>query len=135
MTLLNSPLLILALALGILYHTTTYLRARRLAAAFAKAHNCAPIARLPQTERIIGWGVIRQLRANAKANTRLEWFTNSFRKHGSTFKVTVFGEDAILTEEPENIKHVLATGFLDFGLGHREKAFGPLLGAGIFDTG
>lgn len=39
------------------------------------------------------------------------------------------------TIDPENVKAVLATNFKDFGLGQRQRAFGPLLGQGIFTTG
>ncbi|KAB8070020.1 cytochrome P450 [Aspergillus leporis] len=44
------------------------------------------------------------------------------------------GSAIYLTIEPENVKAVLSTHFEDYILGTRLKAFGPLLGSGIFTT-
>lgn len=49
-----------------------------------------------------------------------------------TFIFRIFGVEIISTRDPENIKAILATQFLDFTLGLRHPQFLPLLGSGIF---
>ncbi|CAK9437223.1 uncharacterized protein LODBEIA_P16010 [Lodderomyces beijingensis] len=49
-----------------------------------------------------------------------------------TYQDRIFGQTVVITKDPENIKAMLATQFSDFVLGERLKAFGPLLGEGIF---
>lgn len=49
-----------------------------------------------------------------------------------TFLLTLFGVPIVCTDDPENIKAVLATQFNDFALGTRHAHFDPLLGDGIF---
>jgi hypothetical protein len=44
------------------------------------------------------------------------------------------GHTFITTDEPENVKAILATNFKDFGIGKRLEAFGPQFGSGIFTT-
>lgn len=54
-------------------------------------------------------------------------------KPAYTFKWNVLGKTGFTTNDPENIKFILAKGFNDFGLGHvRRWNFFPLLGNGIF---
>ncbi|KAG6180225.1 hypothetical protein E4U27_002898 [Claviceps purpurea] len=107
-----------------------YLRQR----GFAKQYGCKPIANSATKEPILGLDLTRkQLRA-AKAHKTLEEATERFKKYGNTFRSRQFLQSTIMTIEPDNIKTVLALKFDDYGIGHRLKDFGPLLGSGIFDT-
>ncbi|KAH8816184.1 cytochrome P450 [Xylogone sp. PMI_703] len=127
------PSVIAVAILAIVYlssKVTKYLEARR----FKKAHGCKPCRQLPQSERIIGWGLYRtQLRA-VKNRIILKTALGRFRDVGDTWSAVVFGRHFINTMDPENIKTILATNFEDWGLGKRIDSFGPLLGEGIFTT-
>ncbi|KAG5965151.1 hypothetical protein E4U57_004396 [Claviceps arundinis] len=107
-----------------------YSRQRR----FAKQYGCKPIANSATKEPILGLDLTRkQLRA-AKAHKTLEEATARFKKYGNTFRSRQFLQSTIMTIEPDNIKTILALKFDDYGIGHRIKDFGPLLGLGIFDA-
>lgn len=71
-----------------------------------------------------------------KAKTQglmLEFCQQYFDQIGSqTFKLKLATVPVILTQDPENIKAILATQFNDFALGVRHAHFKPLLGDGIF---
>lgn len=60
----------------------------------------------------------------------------SFRLHGWTFSSTgLFGEEAILTADPENFRAIFASKFKDFVTGDRRAgAFGYMVGKCIFTT-
>jgi hypothetical protein len=103
-------------------------------APFLKKHGCKPVYRIPQTERIIGYSYFKEQVAAAKDKRFLETLTKRYQKYGSTWSATAMGRVFINTIDPDNIKAILATNFGDFGLGHRMRTFGPLLGKGIFTT-
>jgi hypothetical protein len=107
-----------------------YIEARR----FAKAHGCLPVRRYPQSERIIGWGFSKGQIAAAKNKCILETISKRWEEYGPTHSLVFMGRSSVRTIDPENVKAVLATNFHDFGLGQRLKAFGPLLGSGIFTS-
>ena len=104
------------------------------ARAFSKAHGCEPVHRIPQSERIIGYGYFKERMEAARNKTLLETTLKRYEEHGMTWSSTAMGRVFVNTIDPENIKAVLATNFNDFGLGHRLHTFGPLLGKGIFTT-
>jgi len=108
----------------------SYLAARR----FIKANDCKPPHKLPQSERIFGYGILKSLKEADRTKTFLESGRKRFADNADTFQLTFWGHTRIQTIDPENIKQVLATKFHDFGLGRRLKTFGPLLGSGIFTT-
>lgn len=65
--------------------------------------------------------------------TMLEYAESYFSLAKSqTFKLKLATVPIIFTQDPENIKAVLATQFNDFALGTRHAHFKPLLGDGIF---
>jgi len=104
------------------------------AARFKKAHGCKPERKIPQFERIIGYGLLKtQIRA-VKEKRLLEVSKQRFEEYGTTWSVSVMGNVFINTIEPENIKAILATNFKDFGLGKRIESLGDLLGNGIFTS-
>lgn len=70
-----------------------------------------------------------------KSQGKMTYFIQSFfERFGSdTFVFRFVGVvPLVFTQEPENIKAVLATKFNDFALGTRHAHFDPLLGDGIF---
>lgn len=64
----------------------------------------------------------------------LEMSCDRYNSHGHTLAAKELLHSLILTIEPQNLKTILSTNFQDYGIGHRLRAFGPLLGKGIFDT-
>ncbi|KAB8211987.1 putative cytochrome P450 alkane hydroxylase [Aspergillus parasiticus] len=62
----------------------------------------------------------------------LEYITSQHELHGHTFQFDMFLRSIICTIEPTNVKAILATRFMDFGLGCRHEQFSPFLGNGIF---
>jgi hypothetical protein len=127
---------IYAVALGgvVLYFvvstTTSYITAVR----FKKAHGCEPENKMPQAERIIGYGLFRNQKQARKENRLTAVTRERFRDNGTTYSSVILGMKVFNTVDPENIKAILATNFSDFGLGKRHDSFGSLLGSGIFTT-
>lgn len=103
---------------------------------FIRENGCKPPPQLPQSERILGIGLLFENARNGKEKRFLQEVSNRFKKmRAGTFTAVVAREVFIATIEPENIKHILAVGFKDFDLGYkRHRAFYPLLGDGIFTT-
>jgi hypothetical protein len=99
---------------------------------FIKKHGCKPQRKLPQFERIIGYGLYRTQVNAAKEKTLLEGNHKRFQDNGITWSCVLMGKTFYNTIDPENIQVILATNFHDFGVGERLDAFGPLLGRGIF---
>ena len=101
---------------------------------FALRFGCQPVARSSNKDPFLGLDniplIIRALRQHKVLETSCE----RFRIYGNTFAGKELLRRLILTVEPQNIKTVLSTNFKGYGIGHRLKAFKPLLGAGIFDT-
>ncbi len=122
-------------------------------ARFKKQHGCKPEVRIPQSERIVGYGLYKIQIAASKTRTILPVSLKRFEDNGNTWKATMMGrvsprshifkangqahvsKSFYNTIDPENIKSILATNFKDFNLGQRQESFGPLLGQGIFTTG
>jgi cytochrome P450 len=125
---------VLGLAVGYLLwaELSLFLARRRV----IRDNGCKPPPRLPQTERILGIGILRENFRNSRERRFLQTIYDRFQMMGSnTFTASVAGESFVSTIEPENIKHVLAVQFKDFDIGYkRHRAFYPLLGNGIFTT-
>lgn len=102
--------------------------------AFIKQHGCKPVRKFPQRESLIGYDLYKSQLMAAKQRRILRTAVERFERFGKTLEFTLLGRSIISTIEPENIKTVLATSFKDYGLGQRQRAFGPLLGQGIFTT-
>jgi hypothetical protein len=123
-------------ALGCLvaYYVISKLVAYIEAVRFSRAHGCKPVPKLAQSETIVGWGLAQELNKNRANKTLLESGRKRFIENGDTFQLTVMGQTFLTTNDPENIKTLLATNFKDFGIGHRLKSMGALFGSGIFTT-
>jgi hypothetical protein len=124
------------LALGALvsYFVITKLVVYIRAVRFAKAHGCKPVHKFPQNERIVGWEVYQLSKEIRAKHELLETGRQRYLDHGHTYQITLLGNTFVTTDEPENIKCILATNFKDFGIGKRLEAFGPQFGSGIFTT-
>ncbi|KAH0542844.1 hypothetical protein FGG08_002798 [Glutinoglossum americanum] len=121
------------IAVYFLYEKTSRYLSRRK---FIKENGCRPPPQLPQSERILGIGLLFENFRNAREKRFLRAIRDRFEMmRVNTFSVVVGGEAFVSTIEPENIKHILAVQFKDFDLGYkRHRAFYPLLGNGIFTT-
>jgi hypothetical protein len=64
----------------------------------------------------------------------LETGRQRYLEQGHAYEITVMGNTFVTTDEPENIKCILATNFKDYGIGKRLDAFAPQFGSGIFTT-
>lgn len=128
----KSPLLILV-ALSVVV-ALSYIRIRRCleVRAFKRAHKCQPAIRALQGERIIGLSAFLKVLSFRRAHTSLEQTLCRALKIGRTNTAVVLGQNIVSTCDPENLKTVLATNFLDYGIGPRIHFMGPLLGEGIF---
>lgn len=103
-------------------------------ALFIKAHGCREPPRVPQSERIIGYGIFKERMRNHFGKTSYKDDIMKFAALGPTFSGVMFGMRFIRTSDPENVKAVLSTNFKDFGLGKRKSTLGILLGDGIFTS-
>jgi cytochrome P450 len=108
---------------------------RRVAnARFAASKGCLPPTPLPQSERLLGLGLLRQQKQAASSHTLLSLFQQRFDANGNTWSAVLAGRRFICTIEPENVRSILQSNFVDYSVGgSRVKAFGPLLGNnGVF---
>ena len=98
--------------------------------AFADSHGCKPPAKLSRIQNIK-----EVLHAN-KNHTWLDMWYRRYSRVAPTFEsATVSFDPIIFTNDPENIKTILATQFSTFDLGYRrKKLMNPIVGPGIFST-
>ncbi|KAF6221995.1 hypothetical protein HO133_001963 [Letharia lupina] len=107
--------------------------------AMIKEHGCKPMKHSPELnsfpDNIIG---IKALMGNVKAAQEHRLMAHNrarFLRIGNNTHMKFIFTDLMQTNEPENIKTILALDFKSWGLGKRRKdAFVPLLGHGIFTT-
>lgn len=103
-------------------------------ARFKKLHGCKAEVPIQQSERIIGYGLYKiQIQASKDRNI-LDVGRQRYLDYGNTWSAYMMGKKFYNTIDPENIRHILATNFKDFGIGGRQEALGALLGQGIFTT-
>lgn len=85
---------------------------------------------------ILGSDFVYSLIKSNRNHVNMEFWESQFEKAGSrTFEVSLGGQRMIMTDDPENIKAILATQFKDFGKGetfHRD--WHEFLGDSIFTT-
>ncbi|KAK8115251.1 cytochrome p450 domain-containing protein [Apiospora kogelbergensis] len=101
-----------------------YIYYRRMA-----KHGCAPPKRIPDDPTGIRW--ILSIATAIKQNSLLERISQLLLEMGHTFQHRIFPEwnISISTDEPENLKTVLATRFDDWDIPrHRVRGFHPVLG-------
>ena len=106
-----------------------YIRRR----SFAKQHNCQPVPRLEQKDRLLGLDTLFKSYAAFQSDTYLQLSQKRFERTGNTFSFRSLGRTELNTCDPENIKAILSGKFRDFAMGPtRKSAFEPLIGHGIF---
>jgi cytochrome P450 len=104
---------------------------------FARSRQCEPPA---YARNDLPWGIDRVWRLVRLTGKGADVMENvimpSFRAYGWTFCMTgLFGEESILTADPENLRAVFSSQFHDFLTGpRRAAAFGYMLGKCIFTT-
>lgn len=93
-----------------------------------------PINQFPTKDPILGLDRFFEVKKAFEERRGLESICKRFDIMGlNTFESLGMGRRIIVTIEPENIKHILATDFKNFGFGRRRIAdFLPFLGPGIF---
>jgi hypothetical protein len=100
---------------------------------FSDKNGCQPCRRMPQRERLIGYGLYRQEVALARQGQSLQAAQDRFRRFGDTFSGVVMGQFFITTIDPENIKALLSSQFSDFDSG-KKSLFGPFIGDSMLTT-
>jgi cytochrome P450 len=130
----HSPILFVAAGAFLSYILYTriilYLARQRM----IKENGCKPCRARFNKDPILGLDVMKLMSENAKKHIVLQENKKRFEKLGTTFQSRVVTMPIIATCEPENIKTILSLKFKDYGFGHRQAAFTPLLGHGIFNA-
>lgn len=98
----------------------------------ATAHGCRPVKEFERSRFLFGLDCIN-LR-NIDSPNLFDEIHDNCLKYNNTFHNELCGFDMLETNEPENIKAILATSFKDFSLSWRQKAMTKFLGNGIFVT-
>jgi cytochrome P450 len=125
---------LLSFALLLSYAAHYFFTRRRIAAEFARTHGCQPAVAYPQSDRIIGLGMMKESQAALSKHLILETIRQRADRMGPTYTSVMLGGYFVCSVDPENIQSVLAKNFKDWGLGQRKDTWGPLLGQGIFTT-
>ena len=100
---------------------------------FKRENGCLPGRQYPQSRWLFGLDKLVDIKTSSHEKRFLQTGMDKAKKFGhDTFHASVMGSQMTMTIDPENVKAILTSKFEDFGLGIRKKAFGPLLGEGIF---
>jgi cytochrome P450 len=130
----HSPLLFILAGAAISYflytRITLYLARQR----FKKENGCQPCTAQFHKDPILGLDAMKVNAYNSKHNILLEENRKRFQRLGNTFHNRIITMPLIATCEPENVKTILSLKFKDYSFAHRQEAFGPLLGHGIFNA-
>ncbi|CUS12614.1 unnamed protein product [Tuber aestivum] len=131
-TIRSVPLLLIALAVGGVL-TSAFKKVREN----WKIHKLGGRAKsVPCRQFLFGLDIVARAFVAYKANKNMELWKSWFKVAGShTIEANIIGMRAILTEDPENIKAVLASQFHDYGKGEPfRRDWKPFLGDSIFTT-
>lgn len=130
----HSPILFVAAGAFLSYilytKITLYLARQRM----IKENGCKPCRARFNKDPIFGLDVMKMMAENSKKHIILQENKKRFERLGTTFHTRLVTLPIIATCEPENIKTVLSLKFKDFSISHRDTAFTPLLGHGIFNA-
>jgi cytochrome P450 len=130
----HSPLVFIvagALLSYFLYTRITLYLARQQ---IIKENGCKPCTSVFNKDPVFGIDVIRMMVRNSRKHIVLQENRKRFETHGNTYWTRSVTVPIIATCEPENVKTILSLKFKDYSFGNRKKAFGPLLGHGIFNA-
>lgn len=99
---------------------------------FIRKHGCKETACLLESG-FFSFGYLRIMLKLKREGELVDFIREVFNRQGlQTLYLRLCGVRVICTQEPENVKAMLATQFSDFALGTRHAHFEPLLGDGIF---
>ncbi|KAM0634179.1 hypothetical protein ACHAPW_002722 [Verticillium nonalfalfae] len=106
---------------------TQYSKARYLSK--MRSQSCLPAPVYPHSDPILGLDWLRLSLKAMKGNVLLEHWQSTFKRVGNTFWVKALGKWVLMTNEPENLKAILASSFDDWVVaGPRLDAVLPILG-------
>lgn len=128
-------LVTLYLVRRVYWESTTGARHR----AFAKKHGCRPLTQrvntvFPTWLPILGIDVVMNEWRVGKSHTTVKSWARSMTQAGAhTISVNIFGDPLFMTDDPENVKTILATDFDKWSLGEgRINEMSEYLGMGVF---
>lgn len=135
----SSPSLVAALsfaAVFLLYQIIQYAITEQRRAAFRRSKGCKPVVKYPHKDPIFGLDMILDNVANVKSGRFLPSIRARTERMGAnTYSHLVMGKTTYNTNEPDNIKAILATQFKEFRMPSiRTNALQPVFGHGIFTT-
>lgn len=76
-----------------------------------RRNGCLPAAVFPHRDPVLGWDFVSGSGKAMKAFRILQYWDDLFRDLGQTYWVNTFGSWMLMTNEPDNVKEVLATQF------------------------
>ena len=132
LTKLAIALIALFLTRKVYWESTTGARRRAL----AKEHGCLPAKRAPAKDPLLGIDWFFNNLKSFREHRLLEFWQSGLRDNNAhTLTLLMFGQRLYITDEPENVKTLLATKFDDWSIGaERIKQITAILGKGIFTT-
>jgi cytochrome P450 len=133
-TMAHSPLVFVAAGALLSYFLYTKIALYLARQQIIKQNGCKPCTSVFNKDPFFGIDVIQTMARNSKKRILLQENRKRFGTHGNTYWTRNVTHPIIATCEPENIKTVLSLKFKDYSFGNRQKAFGPLLGHGIFNA-
>lgn len=100
---------------------------------FKQSTGSLPPPALPQFDRFLGLGSLRENLRCLRNGQLLDCFNRRFEAMGSTYSIRSAGHTLLITADPENIKAINSTQFDDFAVGPaRIRAFSPLVKGSVF---
>ncbi|KFA64759.1 hypothetical protein S40285_01396 [Stachybotrys chlorohalonatus IBT 40285] len=99
-------------------------RRRHRALRNMRAHGCGVGAVYPHSDPVLGLDWMARLGAAARTHGVLRWWHALFAEVGRTFWIQNFGTWNLMTDEPENVKAILATQFEAWPIASLRLRFG-----------
>ncbi|KAH7316614.1 cytochrome P450 [Stachybotrys elegans] len=91
-----------------------------------RIHNCQPAPSYPHSDPLLGIDWTMTLMRKAQANETLQWFHGLYTEVGNTHWNNNLGTWNLTTNEPENVKAILATQFESWPIASLRLRFGLL---------
>jgi cytochrome P450 len=130
---LYAQLIGLAIFLWLTYRIIQALSTRRANRRLARAWGCKPPARLKTIDPIFGIDFFRNSMKHIKQHTYLDFTQSTFAQMNvNTWTGQILTAPIIATQEPENVKALLATNFDHYGVEKIRETMTVFIGKGIF---
>ncbi|KAI9172280.1 Cytochrome P450 monooxygenase himC [Paramyrothecium foliicola] len=104
----------------------SYASRKHLALRNMRRHGCKPAPMYPHRDRVLGTDWLFDMSKAVKSHKLLETWDNLFQKVAGTFWIQNVGSWIIMTNEPENIKALLAGQFESWPIGGLRQYFALL---------